>query len=272
MLPRTTVAVIGVLGMLLCGRALLGQEQERSQTHPPGPNPHLGVQASIRSGMVLYRVRCGDCHGLDARGYRGPDLTSVLPAVSDAQLFQIIRKGVANTEMPPSRAQDDELLLVIAYLRSLGAVTDDGPAGNVANGQRLFGTQCARCHRVGATGGRLGPELSRIGITRSRAAMIREIRTPSEWVPPGYETVTVVAKDGSKIRGVKKNEDPFSIQVMDVRERLQGFLRSDLRDVTYESDSLMPTYGPDRLSDSDLNDIVGYLKTLREPPPAKPGQ
>lgn len=267
MLPRITLAVVVSLA-LLSGSLLLGQEPQRSDTHPPGPNPHLGNEASIRNGTVLYRVRCGDCHGLDARGYRGPDLTAVLTTVTDERLFQTIRKGVSGTEMPPSRASDDDILTVIAYLRKLGgANAPEGPVGNVENGERIFSSQCAMCHRGGGRGGRLGPDLSRIGVARSRAALVREIRTPSEWVPPGYETVTVVTSDGQKVRGAKKNEDAFSIQVMDVRQRLQGYLRSSLREVVYEKESLMPVYGPDRLSDSDLNDVVGYLTTLREPPP-----
>jgi putative heme-binding domain-containing protein len=267
MLPRTTLAVMISLAFL-SGSLLLGQERERSDTHPPGANPHLGNEASIRNGNVLYRVRCGDCHGLDARGYRGPDLTTILPGITDQRLFQTIRKGVAGTEMPPSRASDDDILTIIAYLRKLGGATEsEGPVGNVENGQRIFSAQCVMCHRAAGRGGRLGPDLSRIGVARARAALVREIRTPSEVIPQGYETVTVVTSDGQRVRGAKKNEDAFSIQLMDVRQRLQGYLKSGLRDVVYEKDSLMPAYGPDRLSDSDLNDVVGYLTTLREPPP-----
>ena len=57
-------------------------------------------------------------------------------------------------------------------------------------------------------------------------------------------------KDGQKIRGLKKNEDVFSIQVMDTRERIQGYLKSSLQEVIYEKTSLMPDYGPDRLTDA----------------------
>jgi putative heme-binding domain-containing protein len=263
MFPRITLAATL---FLLVGGLLSGQERERSEIHPPGGNPHLGNQTSVRAGMVLYRVRCGDCHGLDARGYRGPDLTTVLNGMTDERLFQTIRKGVAGTEMPPSRSSDDDILQVIAYLRDLGSAAEPiGPTGDVENGQRIFSSQCALCHRAAGRGGRLGPDLSRIGIARSRTALVREIRTPSEWMPQGYETVTVITSDGQKIRGTKKNEDAFSIQVMDVRERLQGYLKSKLRDVIYEKDSLMPPYGPERLSETDLNDVVGYLTTLREP-------
>lgn len=258
-----------LMAFLLLGGSGLLLAQQPSDTLPPGKNPHLGNAASIKSGLAIYRVRCGDCHGLDATGYRGPDLTAILGGMPDERLFQTVRKGVPGTEMPPSTIPDDEVLLIMAYLRNLaGVATAEKPLGNVDNGSRLFASQCASCHRVGDRGGRLGPNLSRVGASRSQAALIREIRTPSEWMPPGFEPVTLVTKDGQKIRGNKKAEDVFSIQVMDTRERIQGYQRSALQEVIYEKDSLMPAYGVDRLSDADLKDLVGYLSTLRIPSPS----
>lgn len=243
--------------------------QKPSESHPPGKNPYLGDKASIRGGLALYRVRCADCHGLDATGYRGPDLTAVLGDMPDERLFQTIRKGVPGTEMQTSTVPDDDVLMIIAYLRNMRTTAPvETPTGNVENGARLFAAQCATCHRVADRGGRLGPDLSRIGSARSSAVIAREIRTPSEWIPPAYETVTLVTKDGQKIRAIKKNEDVFSIQIMDTRERIQGHLKSNLQDVIHEKASMMPTFGPDRLNDSDLKDLVGYLSTLRGASPS----
>lgn len=249
------------LGAVAMAKA--AQAPKPSDTHP-GTNPHLGDAASIKSGLALYRVRCGDCHGLDARGYRGPDLTAVLGGMADERLFQTIRKGVPGSEMNPSTAPDDDVLMIIAYLRNMNASAPaERPSGNIDNGRRLFAAQCASCHRVGDSGGRLGPDLSRVGSARSREALVREIRTPSEWMPAGYESVTLVTADGQKIRGVKKNEDVFSIQIMDARERIQGYRKSDLQQLVFDTSSVMPEYGPERLSQGDLDDLVGYLSTLR---------
>ena len=254
-----------MLGLVL---ALLAAGQVPPAANPAAKNPHLGNAQSIRSGMALYRIKCADCHGLDASGYRGPDLTAVMAAgATDERLFQTIRKGVPGTDMPAAReldTPDDDLLMMIAYLRKIGSVAPaEKPAGNAENGGRLFAAQCASCHRVAGRGGRIGPDLTRVGTTRSRAALTREIRTPSEWITLAFETVTVVTKDGQRIRGVKKNEDVFSIQVMDARERIQGYMKSNLQDVIYDKTSLMPNFGPDRLSDRDLNDLLGFLMTLR---------
>jgi putative heme-binding domain-containing protein len=242
----------------------IAQAPKPSDTLPAGGNPHLKNAESLKGGLALYRVRCGDCHGLDARGYRGPDLTAVLGGMPDERLFQTIRKGVPGTDMQASTMADDEALMIIAYLRNMNAASaTEKPTGNIDNGGRLFAAQCSSCHRVGDSGGWLGPDLSRVGAARSREALIREIRTPSEWMPAGYESVTLITNDGQKIRGVKKNEDTFSLQVMDARERIRGYLKADLQQVIFEKTSLMPEFSAGRLSGDDLNDLVAYLSTLR---------
>ena len=71
-----------------------------------------------------------------------------------------------------------------------------------------------------------------------------KLRGTSDVIRPGYEPVTLVTRDGQRIRGVRKNEDEFSIQIMDMRERLQGFLKANLTEVTDEKQSVMPVYGP----------------------------
>ena len=152
---------------------------------PAGQEPTPGQQGVDPSGLALYRVRCGDCHGLDARGYRGPDLTAVLGGMPDERLFQTIRKGVPGTEMPPSTAPDDDVLMIIAYLRDMnaGGPAEAGGRQRRQRGEAVRGAMCVLSSRR-HQGGRLGPDLSRVGAARSRAALVREIRTPSEWIPP----------------------------------------------------------------------------------------
>src|SRR5687767_829714 len=118
----TRIRVIALLALVLAfgaGALAKAQAPKPSDTHPPGKNPHLGNADSIKGGLVLYRVRCGNCHGLDARGYRGPDLTAVLGGMADERLFQTIRKGIAGSEMLPSQLSDHEVLIIIADRKSV---------------------------------------------------------------------------------------------------------------------------------------------------------
>jgi putative heme-binding domain-containing protein len=240
--------------------------------NPPEKNPLEGNPEAILAGMGGFRQRCADCHGTDARGVRGPDITQVWSSGrSDGGLFKTIRAGVPNSEMPAfpaPRTSDRDVWQMLAYLRTLAApAPTDPPRGNAANGARLFRTNCASCHRVNSSGGRLGPDLSRIGSARSREVMATRIRRGSEEFRTGFEPVTVTPTDGKPIEGVKKNEDLFSVQIMDSRERIQGYEKDKVKAVNGKK-SAMPTFGPDRLSDSDLDDLLRYLQTLRGFDPA----
>ena len=231
----------------------------------------------VRAGAALFRERCAECHAADARGERGPDLTGLWAAdassTADERVFRTIRMGVPGSIMPPSQAPDQEIRAIVAYLRSVGtAGPGGGSAGNAANGERTFWSTCGSCHQVNGRGGHLGPDLSRIGGTQPREALARSIREASAAFTSGYEPMILVTRGGQQIRGARKGEDAFSVQIMDTRERLQGYLKADLRDVTRDKTSLMPDYGPDRLSDAALNDLLGFLGTLRSDDAARRGR
>jgi hypothetical protein len=72
-----------------------------------------------------------------------------------------------------------------------------------------------------------------------------------------------VTRDGQRIRGVRKSEDAFSIQMMDESGHLRGFLKNSVRDIVRDTNSLMPAFGPDRLSESDLTDVLTFMNSLR---------
>jgi quinoprotein glucose dehydrogenase len=150
-----------------------------------------------------------------------------------------------------------------------------GNPGDAENGQRIFDASCASCHRVNSHGGYLGPDLSRVGATRSRPLVAHKIRHASAYimvestngvVTNGYQPVTVVTSDGTRVRGVKKNEDAFSVQIMDTNGRFQSHDKTRLRELTNETTSLMPDSPPEKLNDHDLGDLVAYLSTLRAAP------
>lgn len=235
-------------------------------------NPLAGDPKAIDAGKNIYRGRCAVCHGIDAKGYRGSDLTTGdwVHGGSDAQIFRTIASGVTGTEMPANpNMSRDEVWMVVAYLRTLSS-PEGAPAerGDAARGEQIYQARhkgnCAQCHMIGGSGGRLGPNLTRIGAARSAAALASAVRRPSEVIPVGFETITVVTTDGRKIRGVRKNEDTFSVQIMTANEELRSFFKRDVKDVIpAEQESLMPAYGPERLTDDELADLVRYLRTLR---------
>jgi len=233
-------------------------------------NPLEGNRDAIRNGGAMFRTMCAGCHGPDARGDRGPDLTGLwLSGTADDRIFDTVRGGVPGTDMPgadPARVPDNGIWQILAYVRSVAGSTPQAAAtGNAANGERLFQTNCSSCHMINGRGGQLGPDLSRIGSGRTRVALTKKIRTPDDNIRPGYQPITLVLRDGQRIRAVKKNEDEFSIQVMDLRQRVQGYPKANISEVTQDKQSVMPAFAPTQLSDGDLDDLLSYLATLRGP-------
>jgi cytochrome c oxidase cbb3-type subunit 3 len=153
--------------------------------------------------------------------------------------------------LPPSL-----LALLIACEAPPAAASGDAAAGAGI----FFGKgRCSDCHRVGERGGRLGPELSRIGAMRSPQEIAQAIRNPNQEIPQGFRAVVLATHDGDRITGVVKNEDTFSIQLMGLDERIYLFLKEDLRSMTHGEESLMPAYDERELRDEELRDLQAYL-------------
>jgi cytochrome c oxidase cbb3-type subunit 3 len=265
--------------LLLATILLLGMAGARAadEGNPLGKDPK-----AAKAGEYEFRINCALCHGLGAHGGgRGPDLTRAQKkhAHSDAELFQVISNGIPGTVMPANGTNgqgvgmtDEEIWQIITYIRSVEVKASATPVGNAAHGKELFygDANCSLCHMVEGKGGRIGPDLSSVGGSRTRDAIIDSVRNPSRrlaWgltestkeFPQEYETVTVETAEGKEIKGVALNEDNFSVQIIDSSEQVYLLDKDKLRSFKKSRESLMPIYAPDLLSDKDLNDIVAYL-------------
>jgi cytochrome c oxidase cbb3-type subunit 3 len=264
---RQSQTALAAMLVLVCGLAqAAAQTRQEPPKNPFQPNPNI-----LQEGMAAFRANCAYCHGMDGRGARGPDLTGVYASgANEESLYPLVRAGVPGTEMPPAGVflQEPDTWKVLMYLRTLSMPPPAKPTGNAENGERIFRAQCSGCHLANGRGGVLGPDLSRIGVARTPAALTRQIRGAVEDFRQGYEPVTVTTAEGRTVRGTRKNEDLFSVQVMDSTERLQGYVKSDVKAVTPQKRSLMPAYGVDQLNEKDLADLLSYLWTLRGGPTA----
>jgi len=245
-------------------------------------NPLAGDAKAAKAGEYEFRINCALCHGLGAHGGgRGPDLTRAVKkhTHSDADMFQVISNGIPGTAMPANGTNgqgvgmtDEEIWQIIAYIRSQEVKAPAKALGNAVHGKGLFygDANCSLCHMVEGRGGRLGPDLTAVGGSRTREAMIDSVRDPSRrlaWglteatkeFPQEYEGVTAVMADGKEIKGVTLNEDSFSVQIMDSNEQIHLLEKDKLRSFQKSRQSAMPKYDADVLSDKDLEDIVAYL-------------
>jgi cytochrome c oxidase cbb3-type subunit III len=273
---RVTSAWMLLLAIIAAASVLCTAEDR----NPLAGDPKAAKAA--KAGEYEFRINCALCHGLGAHGGgRGPDLTRAQKkhAQSDAEMFQVISNGIPGTAMPANGTNgqgvgmtDEEIWQIITYIRSVEVKAPAKPLGTATHGKGLFfgDANCSLCHMVEGKGGRLGPDLTAVGGSRIRDAIIDSVRNPSRrlaWglteatkeFPQEYETITVVTADGKEIKGVALNEDSFSVQMMDDSENIYLLDKEKLRSFQKSRDSLMPKYDGDVLSDKDLEDIVSYL-------------
>ena len=225
-------------------------------------------------GKKLFDGLCQDCHGPNGAGDEAPSLNHPLTA-DDATLHRIIRDGIPERGMPRVRRMTEEEVDVLAtYVRSLGTARPVTVAGNVEKGRAVYQKlDCASCHTINGQGGSFGPELSKIGQRRAPNWLRQAVLEPGALKLKGvqgvlqsgfteYLPVSVVERNGSEVRGVRINEDSFTIQLRDASGRLYSFRKSDVTNIDKQTGrSLMPSYR-DRLNAADTDDLVAYLYSL----------
>jgi putative heme-binding domain-containing protein len=233
---------------------------------------HSYTPADIENGSRVFQTTCAGCHGQNGDGVAGIDLSrgQFRRGTSDTEIIKIIQTGIAGTTMPPHNLTDTEAGTVVAYLRNMATIRRGAApdvlrgVGDAARGKALFEGkgQCATCHRVNGKGPRLAPDLSEIGATRPLPELHQALLDPDATIRAGNRYFQVVTKDGAKINGRLMNQDSFTIQLIDANERLISLPRSTLRESGFVKTSPMPSVR-DKLSPQEIDDLVGYLVTLK---------
>ena len=238
-----------------------------SAQQPGIQNPYTSADDEA-AGARLFRPFCAICHGLDGNGTIGigPQIRRGLPGrTTDTELYETIRDGIPGTGMPPFTFSEKERWQVVAYVQSLRRTA--GPiesAGDAARGAKLFRGEggCLQCHTVKGEGGRRGPDLSHIGGDRSLEELKRSILNPNAEVSPAFWELRATTREGITVTGRRLNEDTFSLQLLDSKERLISVIKSDLEEYELDENSVMPSFER-KLNQREIDDLVAYLATLK---------
>jgi putative heme-binding domain-containing protein len=279
---RPALAVAALLLMVTSADA------QRRPLPDTGPrNPFAGNQDAVDEGRSLYNSTCTGCHGANgAAGEIGPGLA--IPGrsyarTSDSQIFDAIKNGIPATVMPAhaNKLNDDQIWKITAYVKGLRGTAIDAPSpGDMAAGEAVFWGKggCGSCHMVKGRGSIIGPDLSNLASLRKTNSIIDALTKeqhrvygpggaqPHALVPlPISPVVRITTADGKTVRGLLRNEDSFSLQVMGLDEKLHLFDRAKVK-VVYEAKGLMPTDYDKKLSKAEFDNLLAYLTRLGTPP------
>jgi cytochrome c oxidase cbb3-type subunit 3 len=231
---------------------------------PPAESP-----PDVAVGKKIFESQCALCHGQTGTGGRGPSLNrpTLYKAPDDAALRKVISGGIP-PEMPGAwQLNPREVAGVAAYVRSLGSTPPEILAGDPTRGEAVYESKgCPSCHMAGGKGEGIGPELSDIGARRNAAWLRHTLLQPTDSLPEGFLYVAAVTPSGETVRGIRVNEDSFTIQLKDAKAKFHSFRKTELKELRrLKQESPMPSFERS-LSAAELDDIVAYLAGLRGKP------
>ena len=132
-----------------------------------------------------------------------------------------------------------------------------------ANGEKIFLSgkgACLVCHRVGETGGQIGPDLSTIGRIRSARDLYESVLFPSESIARDFDTYEVGVKSSAQVRiGLIHEQTARGLELVSLsgqREEIPHLEVTSLRRIPM---SLMPMGLEHTLPAEELRDLVAWL-------------
>jgi uncharacterized repeat protein (TIGR03806 family) len=174
-------------------------------------------------------------------------------------------EGVALIRAWITEMQVDEALAEAA-LNPMKAYQDASVGGDAERGRVLFHKvqKCVTCHRVGDTGGSVGPDLSDVGKRTKRQYLLESIVLPSAKIVKGFETQVFVMADGRVITGTVQSEDQLEVVIRDARHQTR-IEKAQIDDRVVSEVSTMPSMA-NLLTVDNVRDLIAYLVTLQTTP------
>lgn len=236
-------------------------------SNPPTERPARG-QPAFRQGKHAFESTCAVCHGLDGRGGQhgtGIAGNSDVQSRSDRALAEVIRNGIPAKGMPSFRFLGDrEVQTIVAYLRVLASGLPKAVQGDPSRGEKLFFGKagCSMCHMVAGKGGFIASDLSPFAKTHDADEMRKVILSPRQVLGSRGRLVHVETRDGSRLSGVIRNEDNFSLQLLSADGAFHLLMKQDILKLGAEPDSLMPSDYAERLTGEEIEDLISYLTAV----------
>jgi putative heme-binding domain-containing protein len=181
-----------------------------------------------------------------------------------------LRKILDDVPSLPKDRKDALLRIHEANLASrrarLAEYKDLLTGGDPVRGQAVFSgpkAACATCHRIGDAGGRVGPDLTKIGAIRSGHDLLESIVFPSSTFAQGYEPYTVATAGGRVFTGLIARQDADVVVLRDSSGAETRLGRGEIEEMRRIEASIMPEGLANVLTRRELMDLLAFLKAQR---------
>jgi putative heme-binding domain-containing protein len=140
------------------------------------------------------------------------------------------------------------------------------PKGDQVRGLTLYHSSranCGTCHQMGYRGGKIGPELSRIGGSRTREAILEAVLFPSQRIEQGFDTARILTVDGRILNGIVLARTSSEISLRISAEKVETIALSEIEEQRPSDVSIMPAGMLELLSLQELADLLSLLEAAK---------
>ncbi len=207
--------------------------------------------------------------------------TALTTALEDARSLANLRADTLETTLekfPASVQEKSEALLASldvdraqqkANLEELAASLG---SGDPRRGKEVFKSSkaaCSSCHRMGYLGGRIGPDLTKVGKIRSERDLLESLVYPDATFVRSYEPVVVVTAQET-YNGVPLEETDDSILLATDADTQIRLARDSIEELRPGTVSIMPSGLDEELTRQELADLIAFMKKQRISAGARP--
>ena len=130
--------------------------------------------------------------------------------------------------------------------------------------QQHAARRCRTCHTIGYVGGKIGPDLTRIGQIRQPRDLVESILFPSASFVRSYEPVLVRTADGQvHQRQAEEGRCRTRSSLTLAADKEVRIAREDIEEMLPGKVSIMPAGLDKQLSLQELADLVEFLRNCK---------
>lgn len=129
--------------------------------------------------------------------------------------------------------------------------------GDIERGKVVYQANCAVCHKFGAEGGVVGPDLTGTG-KNPRVDILLNIIDPNRSVEGNFRLWIVQTTDGQTVSGRLDTESQTTVELLDATGKKLVIQRKNIKRMASTPTSVMPE-GFEQLDPKDLADLLEYV-------------
>ncbi|MCF0058569.1 PVC-type heme-binding CxxCH protein [Dyadobacter sp. CY356] len=183
-----------------------------------------------------------------------------IPTYVARQLRRVVGSGFVEVWGPIDHVAFDEK----AYKKYKNLLSDKAVSGGSSgNGRLVFQKTCAPCHKMYGEGGIIGPELT--GSNRANLDyLLGNLLDPSGEIQDDYKMVVVTTRDGRTYVGNIAKETDRQLILRIVGQDAVAINKPDIQTREVTPVSMMPSGLLETLSDKEITDLIGYMRTTKQ--------